>query len=348
MAKNRLVGLSAVVLVIGAVVLVRAGVSGENLSAKKIFIKDKSGKRLVQVQSADAAVQFSDAADPATTGATLHLYSVTDDFCATLPAGGAWKNKKDKKWVYKNRATKDAAQIKDGKLLVTIKSGVGFTLADDGTQGTVNARVQFGTGPRFCLRCPGNKKDEATKFLGKDCAAAPCDAEPSACNGSGTTTTTAPGGSTTTTPGGSTTTTTLSSGVVLKGALTPTVGRFNYNLTVGLPGADSACNTNFPGTHACTITELQNAEAAGDLDGLRDIGAAVVTGFWAIDPAAAALQQCVDDAAGGSNLNWEYATAHTPSRGQKVPLDNATGVLGAVQSNLQCTFSGASWVGCCL
>jgi len=134
---------------------------------------------------------------------------------------------------------------------------------------------------------------------------------------------------------------------VLKGALTATVGRFNYNLTLGLPGANSACNTSFPGTHACTYQELQNAETAGDLDGLKDTAAVTVTSFWAIDPTAAALQQCIDDAAGGSNLNWEYGTAHTVSRGQKVPLDNAAGTLVVLQTGLQCNFSGSSWVGCC-
>jgi len=135
--------------------------------------------------------------------------------------------------------------------------------------------------------------------------------------------------------------------VVLKGALTATVGRFNYNLTLGLPGANSACNTSFPGTHACTYQELQNAAAAGDLDGLTDTAAMTVTSFWAIDATASPLQQCIDDAAGGSNLNWEYGTAHTPSRGQKVPLNNVAGTLGSLQTGLQCNFSGSSWVGCC-
>jgi hypothetical protein len=153
---------------------------------------------------------------------------------------------------------------------------------------------------------------------------------------------------TTTTTIGTTTTTTLpSSGMVLKGALTATPGRFNYNLTLGLPGADAACNTNFAGTHACTYPELKSAEAAGDLVGLKDIGANTVTSFWAIDGSQPPLQQCNDDSLGGSGLNWEYGTAHTGSRGQKVDLSNATGVLGPLQSSLQCNLSGNSWVGCC-
>jgi len=138
-----------------------------------------------------------------------------------------------------------------------------------------------------------------------------------------------------------------STGVVVKGALIPTVGRFNYNLMLGIPGADAACNTNFAGTHACSYAELQAAATAGDLVGLKDTANNAVTSFWAIDSTAAALMQCNDDAAGGSGLNWEYGTAHTPSRGQKVPLTNNTGTLGSLQTGVQCNLSGASSVGCC-
>jgi len=138
-----------------------------------------------------------------------------------------------------------------------------------------------------------------------------------------------------------------STGVVIKGALIPTVGRFNYNLMLGIPGADAACNTNFAGTHACSYAELQAAATAGDLVGLKDTANNAVTSFWAIDSSAAPLMQCNDDAAGGSGLNWEYGTAHTPSRGQKVPLTNNTGTLGALQTGIQCNLSGASSVACC-
>ncbi len=135
--------------------------------------------------------------------------------------------------------------------------------------------------------------------------------------------------------------------LVLKGALAATNGRFNYNATLGLPGANAACSAMFAGTHACTYAELQNAEAAGDLVGLKDASNATVMSFWAIDPSAAALEQCNDDALGGSGLNWEYATAHTASRGSKVALTNGTGTLGPLQTDLQCNISGMSNVGCC-
>jgi hypothetical protein len=330
MSKVRFVVSSAIVLVTVCAALAAA----ENITAKKVFIKDNAdpSKRQVQVQSVDAAVQFSATDDPATHGAALHVYSATDDFCVLLPAGASWVNKKNKAWKYKNKTTKNVAQVKNGKLLVTIRSGVTYTLSDNGTQGAVDVQLQFGTGARYCMRCRGNKKDEALKFLGKNCAVAACDPEPSSCAGATTGTTTP------------TTTTTLPSGggLVLKGALTATPGRFNYNLMVGLPGANAACNTGFGGTHACTYAELQSAETAGDLAGLRDTGGNPVTSFWAIDSGQPPLQQCQDDVT--SFLNWEYATAHTASRGQKVALTN--GVLGLLQSSLQCNFSTA-WVGCC-
>lgn len=157
------------------------------------------------------------------------------------------------------------------------------------------------------------------------------------------TTTTTPATSTTTSTVGCSTTPTHT---IVDGALTATVGKFNYNVTLGLPGANAACNTNFPGSHACTLTELQSAPAS-DLACLRDTSGASVASFWAIDSTADPLQQCQDDVGGGSGLNWEYGTAHTGSRGQKLPLTNATGALGALQTGLQCNFSGSSWVGCC-
>jgi len=134
--------------------------------------------------------------------------------------------------------------------------------------------------------------------------------------------------------------------VELQGALTSTIGRFNYNLTLGLPGADSACNTNFPGTHACTYPELLAAEAAGDLAGLQDIASNTVTTFWAIDSSHNPQLQCIDDVVGGSFLNWEYATAHTGTFGERVALNNPAGTLGPLQAPASC--GGSNWVGCCL
>ena len=146
--------------------------------------------------------------------------------------------------------------------------------------------------------------------------------------------------------GQSTTTTTLPgpAGTGVVGALTATPGRFNYNLTLGLPGADAACSASFSGAHPCTLAELQAAPTS-QLAGLRDTGGNSVTSFWAIDPNAPGLSQCIDDV--NSQLNWEYATAHTASRGERIPLTNTSGVLGTLETGVQCNIAGTSWVGCC-
>lgn len=195
----------AIVLVTLCSTLARA----EDVAAKKILIKGH-GALQIQVQSKDPGVQLSEADDPSASGASLHLYSLTDDLCVQLPAGSGWRIR-GTTWKFKDPATKNAAQIGDARLKVKIKYGVlYYSLYDDGSQGTVNAQVQFGTGTRYCMKCSGNKKDNAEEFFGKECAPAACDPEPSTCNPPGSTTTTLepPTTTTTTTTTTSTTTTT--------------------------------------------------------------------------------------------------------------------------------------------
>jgi hypothetical protein len=325
MSKVLLVGLSVL-----GFVAARAEVAlAKDITTKTMVITDnvKPTKRTAQVQSKDPTVMHADAGNPAVNGAAVHFYSATDDFCAVLPATG-WTDKKGV-WRMTDKVTKNFVLIKDGLLTVRIKSNVGFSLLDNGMQGTVDAQVQIGDGPRLCMKCSAPKKDDGKKYMAKDCVAAPCDAEPSTCVPPIPCT---------------------PMGVVLKGALPVTPGRFNYSAGLGLTGAEAACSapTAFPGTHVCTYTELKNAAAACDLKGLKDLSNATVTSFWAIDPAAPVLQQCNDDTPiTGTGLNWEYPTAHTASRGEKVALDNAAGTLGALQTGVQCNFSGSSNVGCC-
>jgi hypothetical protein len=164
------------------------------------------------------------------------------------------------------------------------------------------------------------------------------------CAGPTTTTTT----STTPTSSASSTTSTSTppgGGAVLKGALPATTGLFNFTpMEPGIPGADQRCNVEFPGTHACTFGELQNAAAAGDLDGIRDTNGMTVTSFWLIDASHANTAQC-NLTAGGPPVRWQYATVHTGVGGERVALDNGTGALGATTSGLICFQQ--SWVGCC-
>jgi len=342
--KTWIAGISALALLIAGAGRGRAA----DISTKTLSIKDTDpAKRQIQVSSADPGVTYAAADNPGANGATLHVYSASDDFCVVLGPGVLWKDT-GSKWKFKDKATRNSAQVKNGKLSVKIKSGITYTL-NEATQGTVNAQVQFGTGTKWCMRCTGNKKDQPGRFSAKGCVAAACDPEPSACPAPPTTTTTT--STTTTSTTTSSTTTTCPPGppplVKLKGSLPATPGRFNYNLTFGLPAANSACNTSFPGTHACTYQELQTAAAACDLVGLMATDASTVTSFWAIDNAQPPLSQCQDDGMGGSFLNWEYQTAHTGSRGNWVALTNANGALGSLQTGQQCNFT-SKWVGCCV
>ncbi len=211
-----------------------------------------------------------------------------------------------------------------------VKKDVAHCTAKQGTVGSCTSCCDACPAPGSGLSCPTATTTTTTTLVGN------------------TTTTMGSGGTTTTTTTSTTPTSTTcpppAAPTVVKGSLTATVGRFNYNATLGLPGANAACNTNFPGTHACTLTELQSAPAS-DLTCLQDTASMAVTSFWAIDPMAAGLSQCIDDV--GSNLNWEYGTAHTASRGQRVTLNNATGALGSLETGLQCNISGSNWVGCC-
>ena len=161
-----------------------------------------------------------------------------------------------------------------------------------------------------------------------------------------TTSTTTTSTTTTSTTTSTTTTTCPSTPPSVRGALPATVGRFNFNAQLGLPGANAACKANFACSQACTRQQLQAAPTS-ELAGLKDINTTTVTSFWAIDSTAPILQQCNDDAVGGSGLNWEYGTAHTASRGQQMTLNNSTGVLGPVVGGIQCNIAGTSWVGCC-
>jgi hypothetical protein len=337
MSRVRFGSISAAAFMLASAALALA----DDVTAKKVLIKDNadSTKRQILVLSKDAGVTFAAGDTPSAGGASVHVYSATDAYCAVLPPGASWTNPGGDKWKFKDTTTKNIAQIKDGRILVKIKEDtLTYSLADNAPpgQGAVNVQVQFGTGTRFCMRCGGTiLKDDAAKFLAKDCAAAACDAEPATCEPPNPTTT-----STT-----STTSTTI--GSALKAVLPASSGRFNY-AGLGLPGADNACNAAIPGTTHCTYADLQAAEAAGDLDGITDTNGMTVTAFWAIDNTANAQVQCIDDTITGSNLNWEYATAHTGTYGSRVALDNAMGTLGAlVVGNPGAPCLGSAWVGCC-
>ncbi len=146
-------------------------------------------------------------------------------------------------------------------------------------------------------------------------------------------------GAATPTPAATATPTTAGA-TVFQGALPRTSGRFSFQGSIGIDGADTECDEQFAGSHACTIGELRAAESAGELDGATDTAGVAVTSFWAIDPTRPADEQCE------VSVPWDYATAHTGQFADVVALDNGTGALGALQENAVCATQ--RWVGCCL
>ncbi len=126
---------------------------------------------------------------------------------------------------------------------------------------------------------------------------------------------------------------------LFQGALVRTNGRFTYQGTIGIDGANAECATQFPGTHACTLAELRTAAAAGDLLGAKDTGGSTVDSFWAIDPSRDDRAQC------HTNVPWDYTTAHTGHFADLVTLTNATGQLSDLQEGKICATQHR--VGCC-
>jgi hypothetical protein len=174
--------LSVVALALGFALLASSA-GAENISTKSLLVKDNVNplKRMVTFQSKDLGVAYTDADAPVSKGAWVHVYSDTDDHCSYLAPGAEWTTK-NSMWKYKNSTTKNQAQLRDGRLIVKIRSGVTFSLADDLSQDAVHVQVQFGdNGSRYCMTCSAPLKDDEKQFRAKDCAAAACDEEPSSC-----------------------------------------------------------------------------------------------------------------------------------------------------------------------
>jgi len=362
----------ALALTVTAVLASRAGAVDQTVRGKNFLVKDPkpgvdTSKRGIGVVATESASDDSLVGNPLANGATVEIIANgtnPTDQLFTLPAGAAtpgvpgWKalGNPVAGYMYKDAAgangpVKTALIKKAGNgafiVIVNIKGALGpgplphITVVPPapGTDGGMRFTIGGG-GDTYCVGFGGaaggkviNAPAKGTPNKLFKIVAPTAEACPSPASTTTTTTTT----TSTTCPTATTT---------VQGALPPTVGRFNFNAQLGLPGANAACNTNFLCSQACTIQQLQGAPAS-ELVGLKDINNNTVTSFWAIDSTAPILQQCNDDAIGGSGLNWEYGTAHTASRGEQVTLNNGTGALGPVVGSIQCNIAGTSWVGCC-
>jgi hypothetical protein len=133
------------------------------------------------------------------------------------------------------------------------------------------------------------------------------------------------------------------------GALTRTIGHWSYNATNGIAGGVAACTSTFAPSHLCTVAELQASSTAGLLTGATDQDAIAIDHFWAVDPAATDLHQCIS-APPGAITRWAYATGHTASKGDFLVLTNGTGALSSLNNGglpAVCTATNVFSVGCC-
>jgi hypothetical protein len=142
-------------------------------------------------------------------------------------------------------------------------------------------------------------------------------------------------------------TTTATPGLFV-GALSRTIGHWRYNATVGIAGGIAACQSTFNPSHLCTVSELQASQGAL-LTGATDVDAIAIDHFWAVDPAATDLHQCIS-AIPNPITRWAYATAHTASKGDFLELNNGAGTLGSLNNGglpVVCTMTNMFSVGCC-
>jgi hypothetical protein len=135
---------------------------------------------------------------------------------------------------------------------------------------------------------------------------------------------------------------------IFAGAIAKTSGAWNYDAVNGLAGGELECNDHFPGSHVCEYTELLAAETAGELVGITDVNAILVTSFWSVDHTpglATDNNQCISTT---GTIRWFYGTAHTASNASFVDLNNGTGDLGPNNvGTVECAAAPIRSVGCC-
>jgi len=318
------------------------------VNAVKLIVVDKGTSAKAVLVAKDPVIDKGPGTDATTIGAQIDIAydngvdaPITGQFVAPEGSSGWLVNKATvAKYVNKSAPTGGGAKVaivKPGNLVKLVGKSTGDTPLDIMTQGgaaggtaTTAYRVtdsSTGFDTSFCSTFSGCVWKSIAGGSGAKLVCKGGVGDPT-CSAS--------------VPPTTTTSTTLPP-VTFEGVLPSTTGRFNYNLVLGLPGADARCNTLFPGSHACTYTELLAAESQGDLVGIQDVNATTVTSFWAIDSTHSPNLQCT------VTIAWDYNTAHTGQFGELVQLNNGTGDLGPLQSGQPAGVFclNSSWVGCC-
>jgi hypothetical protein len=134
-----------------------------------------------------------------------------------------------------------------------------------------------------------------------------------------------------------------------RGSLPQSMGRWTYGGVLGLTGANTDCNTHFPGTEVCTYAKLTSAAAKGELVNAADYNGVAVTQWWMDNAAALGNERC--NFAEQEAIPWSYQTAHFGHVSHYVTLTPAT---GAISAELTGTIAGGTglcsqtrFVACC-
>jgi hypothetical protein len=117
-------------------------------------------------------------------------------------------------------------------------------------------------------------------------------------------------------------------------------GYWNFGGTLGIAGADTACNTAFPGSAHCTRAQLEAIGAAGGI-GATDTAGNPVTSLWVDDTTALDRDRC--GSATGGDAPWTYGSGHLGCDGLSATVSggslNTIGIAGC---------GSAHHVGCCM
>ena len=143
--------------------------------------------------------------------------------------------------------------------------------------------------------------------------------------------------------------------VTFVGSLTTSLGRWNFQNSIGLTGAANACVEAFgAGMALCSLDELMVAQGKGELVNAVDTAGNAVTSWWvdAAEPAGACAN--IDGVARPGclrcqnfqteNIPWSYSSAHLNMQGRFVTLDAAAGTVSALTTG---ACSASRSIACC-
>jgi hypothetical protein len=114
---------------------------------------------------------------------------------------------------------------------------------------------------------------------------------------------------------------------VYRGSLPAGTGRWTYQGTLGINGANADCAAHWPGSAVCSYDKLVLAQSKAELVNALDYNNQPVTQWWLHDPASLLTHQCTSNA---EQAAWTYATADQGHVGKYVALDRAAGTISAV------------------